>query len=390
MVDTSGATIGTSGAPISVNCANCSGGGTGTGGDVNIAQWAARAVALPTAIGVAPTSGLLPNVNAQILNSLTIGSTTLAPDAAKASNQPAINADGGALAHVQNWPATQDQAGWVPDASYSTPLAVSSTSNSASLPSLATTGKRVIIYNKGPNVLFWTVGNSGVSANNSMSQLPPYTQASFVVQPTWTTVAAVTNGPSLVATLTMESGTGTPQGVGAPINPSANTAIGSAGVAWTNTGATDTANRTTPIRSTPSGTEADYQVGVQGCAACAPVRVTGNIVQATMTPQWQTNTATVREMIPLVAGKAVHLTGWNCVVDGNATATGSCQLVQGTGTNCGTGQAGLSFVYSYPPGAGHAFGGGLGNYLIAAAGQAVCAKTTTTQLVTIGVAADQF
>ena len=122
-----------------------------------------------------------------------------------------------------------------------------------------------------------------------------------------------------------------------------------------------------------------------------PFFVNGGVIQATLTPSLQQSTATVLQIVAApVSPIATHITGWGCYVDSAAASAGTCQLVQGTGTNCATSQIPLTFQYSFSANSGAYWGGGLGNYKIATAGDAVCAKFTTSNLTTIDVQATQF
>jgi hypothetical protein len=119
IVDGGGTVIGSTSGGFNVNCiAGCSGGSGGSNASVGVVSPPAPAPTSATfngmlvsggnmvgasgsVWGTAPTTLSVFGVNANVLSSV------LPPNAATASGQPTINADGGANAHIMNFPATQ-------------------------------------------------------------------------------------------------------------------------------------------------------------------------------------------------------------------------------------------------------------------------------------------
>lgn len=214
---------------------------------------------------------------------------------------------------------------FTPDNSYSTPLAVTSTTGSAALPASATTGSVVILYNRGPNSLFWQAGNAGVTASTSNSPLPPNSSMAFVVKAGQTNVAAVTSVTGLTATMNMESGTGLPQATGGPLNASVFGAAGLVGTSYTNIGATDNAAHTTVIESTAIGTAATVSaLGVQGVGTTgAPLNIDtatgGNNLYAAITSP-----------IPAQASHGINIGGVEGLAAAGAPIAGNPLLMGGS------------------------------------------------------------
>jgi hypothetical protein len=165
-------------------------------------------------------------------------------------------------------------ATFTPDNSYSTPLSVTSTTGSATLPGSATTGSVVKIYNRGPAPFFYQLGTSGVTATTSNAQLAAGCWDSVIVKAGQTNVAAITVTSPLTATMNIESGAGLPQG-GCAANTSVFQAAGQSGVNTTNIGATDNGGLTRPIQATAIGTAPIIAaLGIQGAGTtAAPVAI---------------------------------------------------------------------------------------------------------------------
>lgn len=120
------------------------------------------------------------------------------------------------------------------------------------------------------------------------------------------------------------------------------------------------------------------------------VRVNGGVVQGNLTPIFTSASSQTQLLVAAVSGKTVTVTGFHCVAQGSNTNTADCQLVQGTGATCGTGQTALSEEFVFTPGNG-AWPQGLGPLFIAAVNNGVCVKTTTSSQTVVGgiVAAQQ-
>ena len=180
--------------------------------------------------------------------------------------------------------ASVTNGSFIPDNSYSTPLAVTnvSTAGGTALPTAIAPGSVVKIYNRGPSAIFYQLGTSSVVATTSNAQLSAGCWDSVIVKSGQTNIAALTVTSGLTATMNVESGVGLPAGSGCVLNPSNFQATGLAGVTWTNIGASDNASHTTVIQSTAPGTAATIDLlGIQGGGtAAAPVAIdvptTGN------------------------------------------------------------------------------------------------------------------
>lgn len=83
-------------------------------------------------------------------------------------------------------------------------------------------------------------------------------------------------------------------------------------------------------------------------------------------------TATTTQLVGLVASSVIHVTSFDVI----AAGTGNIQFVYGTGSNCGTGTAGLTGNYNLTAQAGIAKGSGIGPVLVVPAGNALCVITS--------------
>ena len=98
------------------------------------------------------------------------------------------------------------------------------------------------------------------------------------------------------------------------------------------------------------------------------------------------STATTTQAIALQAGKSIYICGF--VVNAGGTTTG--RLVQGTGTNCGTGQGNLTPAFSLATGGNVAFGNGVGQLLKLTAGSALCVTNSAAIALNVLVSYTQF
>jgi hypothetical protein len=98
------------------------------------------------------------------------------------------------------------------------------------------------------------------------------------------------------------------------------------------------------------------------------------------------STATTTQAIALQAGKSIYICGF--VVNAGGTTTG--RLVQGTGTNCGTGQGNLTPAFNLATGGNVAFGNGVGQLLKLTAGSALCVTNSAAIALNVLVSYTQF
>ncbi len=91
------------------------------------------------------------------------------------------------------------------------------------------------------------------------------------------------------------------------------------------------------------------------------------------------STSTTTQAIALAAGKSVYVCGFVLNADGKTTA----QLVQGTGSNCGTGQSSMTPAFSLTAGGSVGIGQGVGRLLAANAGSAVCVTNTSKSTLSV-------
>lgn len=138
---------------------------------------------------------------------------------------------------------------------------------------------------------------------------------------------------------------------------------------------------------TAAGTSASGNIlGIQGVTNGVPIAVTGSTIQAaSAVPSWTSSSSQVQQVVALSGSTKVYITAFYGLTDGSAGAAGEFQLVSGTGTNCVTGQVALTPPMTFAAGQGISHGVGVGPVIISAAGQAVCVKTTTTNLVEGGL-----
>jgi hypothetical protein len=98
------------------------------------------------------------------------------------------------------------------------------------------------------------------------------------------------------------------------------------------------------------------------------------------------STATTTQAIALVAGKSIYICGFVVNAGGATTA----RLVQGTGTNCGTGQANLTPAFNLATGGNVTLGGGVGQVLKSASANAVCVINSAAITLNIQIVYTQF
>jgi hypothetical protein len=98
------------------------------------------------------------------------------------------------------------------------------------------------------------------------------------------------------------------------------------------------------------------------------------------------STATTTQLVALVSGKKIYVSGWDVVAGG----TGNFQLEYGTGTNCGTGTTALTGAYNLTAQSGLSRGAGVGVVFVVPAGNALCAVTSAAVQMSGSVSYTQF
>jgi hypothetical protein len=121
-------------------------------------------------------------------------------------------------------------------------------------------------------------------------------------------------------------------------------------------------------------------VGAVSSGVLAGIVACDNSAALTMT------TATTTQIVALQSGKNIYICGF--VINGGGTTT--ARLVQGTGTNCGTGQANITPSFNLATGTVIAHGSGLGYVGKTAAGSALCATNSAAATSNIFVTYTQF
>ncbi|MSV35459.1 MAG: hypothetical protein EXQ47_07655 [Bryobacterales bacterium] len=98
------------------------------------------------------------------------------------------------------------------------------------------------------------------------------------------------------------------------------------------------------------------------------------------------STATTTQIVALAAAKSIYIC--SLTINGAGTTTG--KLVNGTGTNCGTGQANLTPVFNLVAGSTVSAGSGLGYVVKGASGAAVCVTNSAAVAVNVLISYTQF
>jgi hypothetical protein len=118
----------------------------------------------------------------------------------------------------------------------------------------------------------------------------------------------------------------------------------------------------------------------------------GNVFQANLfvpngtVTNTSASTATTTQQFAASGSLSIFLVNYSFLADADDTANPTFQIVVGTGSNCATSQRPLTAVLKAVPGSG-IVEGSIGVLNVSDAGDALCVKTTTTQLVSwrIGV-----
>lgn len=98
------------------------------------------------------------------------------------------------------------------------------------------------------------------------------------------------------------------------------------------------------------------------------------------------STATTTQAIALQAGKSIYICGFVA----NAGGTTTARIVQGTGTNCGTGQANLTPAFNLATGGNVTLGNGVGQLLKSTSANAVCVTNSAAIALNILIIYTQF
>ena len=98
------------------------------------------------------------------------------------------------------------------------------------------------------------------------------------------------------------------------------------------------------------------------------------------------STATTTQVVALSAGKSIYICGF--VV--NAGGTTTARLVQGSGTNCGTGQSNLTPAFNLISGANVTLGSAVGQVLKGNSGSALCVTNSAAIALNVLIIYTQF
>jgi hypothetical protein len=211
-----------------------------------------------------------------------------------------------------------------------------------------------------------TVGVPAILNGNPVTIRTPYTpnadgtysQQISAVSPSGGNLALETGGnlASIVAAIP------------APINAQTTHGVNIGGVEGVTVASTP---GTYPITVQPQST--GFAVTASGAVTVATNSAgTVNLVQSDSSAAINVSTATTTQIVALVSGKSIYVTGWDIVVAAADTIT----LEYGTGTNCGTGTTTLTGAYSFAANGGLATGSGLGVLFRLPASNALCVVTS--------------
>jgi hypothetical protein len=259
----------------------------------------------------------------------------------------------GAVALASAGPATSqnygtlnaDVLGFSPT-SAGTPLAVSTSANTAALPAGAT----VVATNVGASQgAFCALGASSSTAQQYIA--PNGGWFAFSVGSA-TQVSCVT--ASGTTTIDLVGGTGFP--------------IGSGG-SDANVGAT--------------GSPAPTAAALDGAASGGNL---APLVQANASVPINISTATTTQLVPASGSARIYVTAWDVVAGG----VGTIKLEYGSGTNCATGTTAMTGAYTLTAYSSIAKGTGLAPVFVIPAGDALCAVTGTAAPMNGSVSYTQF
>lgn len=225
-----------------------------------------------------------------------------------------------------------------------------------------------------------TISGFSPTGNTLASPLTPGAGAvSSVALPAGGNAQAIFNTGTVVANVRLSVGSGTATANDIPIQPGSGCVLGVGGNTWVNAynataGSSINVASGTGLGNCPTG-------GGGGTAAAA-----GNVFQANLfvpsaaVPNTSASTATTMQQFAASGSTLIYLVNYVFMADADDTANPTFQIVVGTGTNCAGSQRALTPVLKAVPGSGAAEGP-IGTLSVSDAGDALCVKTTTTQLV---------
>lgn len=245
--------------------------------------------------------------------------------------------------------------GFTPSSSWSTPLAVTNASATASLPSGFAAGNTLIIYNRGVSPFFWAFGGTATTSN---SPLPPNSQIAVVIPSGATQISAITSSTGLAATMNTEIGTGQPSLSGGPNSisafasnaPTSGVAVGFKGSTGLLVNPTLDSTGGVPVflegaNVTAAGSSATSAQAIQGVTGGVPMPISGSVTASFSQFAPNGNYATLgvgpssaRVAVPGGATIAVYNTGANAAFvqlgSGSVVATASNDQVAPGGFLC--------------------------------------------------------
>jgi hypothetical protein len=408
IVDSGGTVIGSTSGGFNVNCiAGCSGGSGGSNASVGVVSPPAPAptsatlngmaisggnmvAASGSVWGTAPTTLSVFGVNANVLSSV------LPPNAATASGQPALNADGGANAHIMNFPATQ------PISAAALPLPPNAATASAQPAINGDGGSQTHVMNF-PTTQAVSLASAPLAANaataaNQNSTAPGTSAAAaqgvqgvtggvpFLTNPGTASLwglygqGAATSGQigGLMLGAVTTAAPGYTTGNSSPVSLTAagelrvNCTTGCTGgggggtssnfgstypTAGTAAGFQYLATPPTLTNNTMVAGQADVNgyLKVDCIIGCVNTAI-GGTPQTTNSAPISISSATTTQIIPALASNYTYITQLNVM----AGSAGGLTLEYGTGTNCGTGTTVLTGAYPWPAFGGVSIGTGFG------------------------------
>jgi hypothetical protein len=300
-------------------------------------------------------------------------SLPLPTGAATATLQPALNGDGGAQAHVTNFPSSQAVTGTF----WQTTQPVSETA----LPLPANAEQE-------------TGGNAAATTSNTANT------ATDIGAPGATACATDTGSCSQNAQLqrllqrlsTLITTLGNPFQAGGSVGNTAfgisGTLPGFASIPVFSISGTLPAFASTPavtISNTPSVIVSGTPTVVLG-AGTASIGTAANFGQATASAAINVSTATATQLVALSSGKSIYVSAYSVVV----AAADNVTLEYGTGTNCAAGATVLTGAMSFAANGGISVGSGVAPVLVVPASNALCIVTSAAVQASGSVSYAQF
>jgi hypothetical protein len=408
IVDSGGTVIGSTGGGFNVNCiAGCSGGSGGSNASVGVVSPPAPAPTSATLNGMvisggnmvaasgsnwgtAPTTLSVFGVNANVLASV------LPAGAATAANQPGINGDGGANAHIMNFPATQ------PISAVALPLPAGAATAAGQATINGDGGSQTHIMNfpttQAVSLAAAPLPAGAATAANQNSTAPGTSAAAaqavqgvtggvpFLDNPgtaslwglygqnsaTSGQIGNLAMGAVTTAAPTYTTGNSSPLSLDANGNLRVNVVVGGAagGGTSSNFGSTFPGAGTaagfqylsaapTLTNNTMVAAQADINGNLKINCVTGCLTGVGGTPQTTNSVPISISSATTTQLIPALASNYTYVTQLNVM----AGSAGGLTLEYGTGTNCGTGTTSLTGAYPWPAFGGISIGSGFGPVL---------------------------